>query len=81
VESCRGRAFRGGIRCGDSVPPAAKLGPTEALTANARFRVEVQHPSTVHDVALKAIERWRRSPATSPKKFIAKRKAAGDAAG
>ena len=34
---------------------------TEALTANARFRVEVQHPPTVHDVPLKALEQWRRS--------------------
>ena len=47
---------------------------TEALTPNARFRVEVQHPPTVHDVPLKAIEQWRRSPATSPRDYVVKRK-------
>ena len=47
---------------------------TEALTPNARFRVEVQHLPTVHDVPLKAIEQWRRSPTTSPKDYVMKRK-------
>ena len=51
---------------------------TEALTPNARFRVEVQHPPTVHDVPLKAIEQWRRSPTTSPKDYVMKRKAGAD---
>jgi hypothetical protein len=46
---------------------------TEALTPNARFRVEVQHPPTVRDVPLKAIEQWRRSPATSPRDYVVKR--------
>jgi hypothetical protein len=47
---------------------------TEALTPNARVRVEVQHPPTVHDVPLKAIEQWRRSPTTSPRDYVLKRK-------
>ena len=51
---------------------------TEALTANARFRVEVQHPPTVHDVPLKAIEQWRRSPTTSPRDYVMKRKTGAD---
>lgn len=32
----------------------------------ASRRVEVHHPPTVHDMPLKAIEQWRRSPTTSP---------------
>ena len=51
---------------------------TDALTPNARFRVEVQHPPTVHDVPLKAIEQWRRSPTTSPKDYFMKRKTADE---
>ena len=51
---------------------------TEALTPNARFRVEVQHPPTIHDVPLQAIERWRRSPTTSPKDYVMKRKTGAD---
>ncbi len=47
---------------------------TEALTANARFRVELQHSPTVRDVPLKAIEQWRRSPTTSPRDYVLKRK-------
>jgi hypothetical protein len=46
----------------------------EALTPNSVLRVEVQGPSTVHDVPLKAVERWLRSPNTSPKQMIAKRR-------
>ena len=45
-----------------------------ALTPNAILRVEVQLPSTVHDVPLKAVEQWVRSPSTSPKEFAAKRR-------
>jgi hypothetical protein len=33
---------------------------TEALTPNARFRVEVQHPPTVHDVPLRGYQSARR---------------------
>ena len=51
---------------------------TDALTPNARFRVEVQHPPTVHDVPLKAIEQWPPSPATSPKDYFMKRNAGAD---
>src|SRR5436189_6456725 len=46
----------------------------EALTPNARLRVEVRPPATVHDVLLKAVEQWRRSPAPSPKDYAAKRR-------
>ena len=51
---------------------------TEALTPNVRFRVEVQQPATVHDVPLKAIEQWRRSPTTSPRDYVMKRRAGAD---
>jgi hypothetical protein len=51
---------------------------TEALTPNARFRVEVHHSPTVHDVPLKAIEQWQRSPTISPKEYVMKRKTSGD---
>jgi hypothetical protein len=46
-----------------------------ALTPNAVLRVEVQVPATVHDVPLKAVEQWLRSPSTSPRDFAAKRRA------
>ena len=49
----------------------------EALTPNSVLRVEVQGPSTVHDVPLKAVERWLRSPSASPKEMIAKRRTEG----
>ena len=39
----------------------------DAFTANARLRVEVHSPPTVHEVSLKAVEQWRRSPSPSPK--------------
>jgi hypothetical protein len=44
-----------------------------ALTSNARVRVEVQPPPIVHDVPLKAIERWVNAPAISPSEQAAKR--------
>ena len=44
-----------------------------ALTANATLRVEVQLPPIVHDVPLKAVERWSRTPSVSPKEEMAKR--------
>ena len=46
----------------------------EALTPNVRLRVEVHPPPTVHEVTLKAIEQWRRSPTTSPRDYVLKRK-------
>ena len=48
----------------------------DALTPSATLRVEVQLPSIVHEVSLKAVERWVRTPSTSPKEEIAKRAAA-----
>lgn len=47
----------------------------EALTPHARLRVEVQLPSIVHEVPLKAVERWLRSSSTSPKDLALKRRA------
>ena len=38
-----------------------------ALTPNAVLRIEVLAPPVVHDVPLRAVERWLQSPATSPK--------------
>jgi hypothetical protein len=46
----------------------------DALTANAVLRVEVQAPATVHDVPLKSVEQWLRSPSTGPRDFAAKRR-------
>jgi hypothetical protein len=47
-----------------------------ALTPQAILRVEVQPPTTVHEVPLKAVEQWMRSPSSSPKEFAAKRRGA-----
>jgi hypothetical protein len=44
-----------------------------ALTANAVLRVEVQPPPVVHDVPLKAVERWANGSAVTPSEQIAKR--------
>ena len=44
-----------------------------ALTANAILRVEVCMPAVVHDVPLKAVERWLGSPTSSPKDRLVKR--------
>lgn len=46
----------------------------EALTPNAILRVEVQLPSVVHDVPLKAVERWAAGPSVSPKEEVVKRR-------
>lgn len=46
-----------------------------AETPNAILRVEVQMPAVVHEVPLKAVERWLRSPSASPKNMISKRNA------
>ena len=45
-----------------------------ALTPNAVLRIEVQLPSVIHDVPLKAVERWRHGPSVSPKEYSAKRR-------
>jgi hypothetical protein len=45
----------------------------DALTPNATLRVEVQLPPIVHDVPLKALKRWVRTPSVSPKEEMAKR--------
>ena len=46
---------------------------TDALTTNAILRVEVQLPAVVHEVPLKAVERWLRSPSDSPRDRLLKR--------
>jgi hypothetical protein len=45
----------------------------EALTPAARLRVEVRLPPVVHDVPLRALERWTQSPTISPKDHLVKR--------
>jgi hypothetical protein len=45
---------------------------TEALSPAAVLRVEVQAPLVIHEVPLKAIERWLRSPSASPKEALLK---------
>ena len=45
-----------------------------ALTPNAIIRVEVALPPVVHDVPLKALDRWLDSPSTSPRDDLLKRK-------
>jgi len=44
----------------------------DALTPNAVLRVEVHLPTIVHEVPLKAVERWLHSP-SSPKEMSIKR--------
>jgi hypothetical protein len=44
----------------------------EALGPAAVFRVEVHPPSVIHEVPLKAVERWLRSPSASPKEMTTK---------
>jgi hypothetical protein len=46
----------------------------DALTPNAVLRVEVQPPPVVHDVPLKAVERWLNGPSSSPRERSAKRR-------
>ncbi len=48
----------------------------DALTPNVTLRVEVQIPPIVHEVPLKAVERWLQSPSTSPREDLAKRRSA-----
>jgi methionine salvage enolase-phosphatase E1 len=45
-----------------------------ALTENAVLRHEVQAPAVIHDVPLKAVERWRNGPSASPREYSAKRR-------
>jgi len=45
-----------------------------ALTDNAVLRIEVQTPPVIHDVPLKAVERWRNGPSASPREYSAKRR-------
>jgi hypothetical protein len=47
----------------------------EALTARAKLRVEVTLPAVVHQVPLKAVERWVASPSASPKEASVKKAA------
>jgi hypothetical protein len=44
----------------------------EALTLAAVLRVEVHARPVVHEVPLKAVERWLRSPSASPKEMTTK---------
>jgi hypothetical protein len=44
-----------------------------ALTMNAVLRIEVQLPPVIHDVPLKAVERWVNGPSVSPREEAAKR--------
>jgi hypothetical protein len=44
-----------------------------ALTPAAVLHVEVRLPAVVHDVPVKAVERWLRSPSTSPRDALVKR--------
>jgi hypothetical protein len=45
-----------------------------ALTPNAVLRIEVQVPPVIHDVPLKAVDRWRNGPSVSPRESSAKRR-------
>jgi hypothetical protein len=47
----------------------------EALTPAAVLRVEVHLPPIVHEVPLKAVERWLRSPSASPREASTKHRA------
>jgi hypothetical protein len=46
---------------------------SDALTANAVLHVEVVLPPVVHHVPLKAVQKWRASPTTSPREQAIKR--------
>jgi hypothetical protein len=54
-------------------------GWSDALTPNATLRVEVQLPPIVHDVPLKALERWAAGPNVSPKEAVLKKHFQGKA--
>ena len=53
---------------------------TDALTPTTVLRVEVLTPSIVHEVPLKALDQWIRSPSASPRESMAKQKAGTAAA-
>jgi hypothetical protein len=44
-----------------------------ALTPASVLRVSVPAPAVIHEVPLKALERWARAPSTSPQAHLAKR--------
>lgn len=48
----------------------------DALTPAATLRIEVHLPPIAHDVPLKAIERWQRTPSASPRDAVRKQGAA-----
>jgi hypothetical protein len=43
-----------------------------ALTPASVLRVKVPAPAVIHEVSLKALERWAGSPSTSPRAHLAK---------
>jgi hypothetical protein len=45
----------------------------DSLTPNATLRVEVHLPPVVHEVPFKALERWMKTPSTSPREEMVKR--------
>jgi hypothetical protein len=45
---------------------------TDALTPAAILRVEVQLPTIIHDVPLKAVEKWLTEASASPKEAVIK---------
>lgn len=45
----------------------------DALTANAILRVEVHLPTVVHEVPMKAVERWLQEPSVSPRHQLLKK--------
>jgi hypothetical protein len=47
----------------------------DALTPNAVLHLELQLPPIVHDVPLRAVERWMHSPSASPREQMTKRTA------
>ena len=48
-------------------------GWTDALTPNAVLHIHVQLPPVVHDVPLRAVERWLNAPSVSPGESLAKK--------
>lgn len=52
-------------------------GWSDALTPNAVLQVEVLLPPIVHQVPLRAVERWLEGPSLSPKEAATKRELRG----
>lgn len=48
-------------------------GWTDALTPNAVLQIQVQLPPVVHDVPLRAVERWANAPSVSPSESLMKK--------